>query len=256
MEPHARLTQARLARGEEIASVSRRIGVAERLLLTIEDGRFGELPRGIYGRAAIRSYAAALGLDPAEILTACEALLPALDDPIRGLGRLRGVPQPRLQMCEAEPESENQAEVRMGLGARPDWRLAVAAALDAWLIGGLLVAVVGSASLVAGAPLAGLAGSALALGLVGVLLGSSYFVWLGGVSGATGGERWVGRRPSSGHARCLTLRGIAIRAVWCATDDLRFIRDVGVWIGGVATHIRATRAPLATINARARSSVG
>ena len=251
MEPHARLRHARIARGEDIAAVSARIGVAEPLLRTIEDGRFEELPSGIYGRAAIRSYASALGLDPTEILTSCEAQLPALDDPIRGLGRLRGVRQPR------RPSSRPEPEIEVGLDAScPDWRLAAAAALDAALIGALLVVVVGSASLVAGAPLAGLAGSALAFGLVSVLLGGSYFVWLGGVSGATGGERWLALRPSSDHVRCLNLRGIARRAVRSATDDLRFIRDLGVWIGRLATHVRATRAGLATIETRARSSVG
>jgi hypothetical protein len=251
MEPHACLKHARIALGEEIAAVSERIGVAERLLRTIEDGRFEDLPSGIYGRAAIRSYAAALGLDPTEILTACEAQLPVLDDPIRELGRLRGVRQPKVQ------PSRPEVELAAGLGAScPDWRLAAAAAVDAGLIGALLVAVVGSASLVAGAPPPALAGSALAFALVSLLLGSSYFVWLGGVSGATGGERWMGRPPAPQPLRCLNLRGIAIRAVRSATDDLRFIRGLGVWIGRLATDVRATRTALATIVSRARSSVG
>lgn len=244
MEPHARVKQARLALGEGMVSVSRRIGVAERLLRAIEDGRFGDLPPGIYGRAAIRSYAAALGLEPTEILAACEALLPAVDDPITAMGRLRGVRPSTLP--RSRPAIEAGAEARC-----PDWRLAAAAALDAGLIGAVLVAVIGSASVMARAPLAALGGSALAFGLVSVLLGSSYFVWFGGVSGATGGERWIGRRPSSGQARCLDLRGIASRAMWCATDDLRFIRDLGLWIGRLATHDRANRTPLATIDPRA-----
>ena len=226
MEPHARLKHARMAIGEDVAAVSRRIGVAERLLRTIEDGRFEDLPRGIYGRAAIRSYAAELGLDPAEILTACEALLPPLDDPISALGRLRGVRQPRVKPARPEAEVEANSDF-----AQPDWRLAAAAVIDAALIGALLVAVVGSASLVADAPLEALSGGALSFGLVSVLLGSSYFLWLGGVSGATGGERWIGRRLSTPHACRLDLRGIAHRAAWSATDDLRFIRDLGAWLG-------------------------
>ena len=86
-----RLKQARLRRGEDIATIARRIGVRERLLLTIDEGRFGELPTGIYARTAVRLYAKGVALDADEIIAACESLLPVQEDPVSDLARLRGL---------------------------------------------------------------------------------------------------------------------------------------------------------------------
>lgn len=235
MEPHDRLKQARMARREALASVARRTGVAERLLRAIEEGRFERLPPGIYGRAAIRSYAAAFGLDAAEILAACDPLLPAVDDQISAMGRLRGVRSPKSAEFSVEPQAIPDDR-------RPDWRRLVASALDAGVIGAMLVAVIGSASIMAGAPPAALGGSAAAFGLMGVLLGSSYFLWLGGLAGTTVGKRWVGLGPCS-QEPSLNLGAIATRAVRSATNDLRFIRDLGVWFGRLTTNDNANPHP-------------
>jgi hypothetical protein len=233
MEIHDRLRQARTERGEDFPSISRRSGVPERLLCLIEEGRFEDLPPGIYGRAAIRSYALALGLDSVDVLAACDGLLPAVEDPIGAMGRLRGVRPSKPPQSQAEPQ--------VAAGARcPDWRLAAAAALDASVIGTILLAVIGSATLMVRAPVVALAGSAVAFGLVGLLLGASYFLWLGGLSGATGGERWVGRPSFPGQTRSLNLRGIAIRAVGCAAGDVRFIRELGAWLGSLVASDRAS----------------
>jgi len=228
MEPLDSLKYARMARREALASVARRTGVAERLLRAIEEGRFECLPPGIYGRGAIRSYAAAFGLDAAEILAACGPLLPAVDDPISAMGRLRGVRSPRSPEFSSEPPAIPDARC-------PDWRLLVASVLDAGVIGAMLVAVIGSASIMSGAPPAALDGSAAAFGLMGVLLGSSYFLWLGGLAGTTVGTRGVGLGSCS-QELSLNLRAIATRAVRSATDDLRFIRDLGVWFGRLTTN--------------------
>src|SRR5688500_20271862 len=77
------------------AGLARQCALRVEWLQAMEDGRFGDLPSGIYGRSAVRRYAEALGLDPAEILAACAPLLPLVDDPISALGRLRGMPAPR-----------------------------------------------------------------------------------------------------------------------------------------------------------------
>src|SRR4051794_20125269 len=86
-----RLRRARTSRGEQLAELAAGIGVRESVLRGIEDGRFDQLPPGIYARAAIRSYSSAVGLDPVEILDACAPSLPAIEEPISAMGRLRGI---------------------------------------------------------------------------------------------------------------------------------------------------------------------
>lgn len=229
MEPHDRLKHVRIARGDTLAAVAQQSGVAERMLRAIEDGRFDDLPRGIYARAAIRSYALALGLDAGDVLAACEPLLPSIDDPIGAMCRLRGV----RQSAPREHAAETTAIADV---SRPDWRRPAAVALDALLLGAILMVVVGSAAVIARAPVAALGGSAAAFAFMGVLLGASYFLWLGGMSGATAGERWIGLRSHAESLQSLNLHAVAIRAWCCATDDLRFLRELGLWIGRNTTN--------------------
>jgi hypothetical protein len=224
MQPHERLKHVRIASGETLDAVAHRIGVAPRLLSAIDDGRFDDLPRGIYARAAIRSYATGLGLDAAEILAACEPLLPGIADPIDAMCRLRGV--------RVSPARENAADpLSIADAPRPDWRVVAAVALDALVIGAMLIVLIASAAILARVPLRALGGSAAAFALMGVLLGSSYFLWLGGLSGATAGERGIGLRSTDESMHALNLRAVAIRALCCATNDLRFIRGLGMWLG-------------------------
>jgi cytoskeletal protein RodZ len=51
-----------------LAEISIRTKICTRYLRAIEEGRFEELPGGIYGRSYIRQYAAAAGLDPDALL--------------------------------------------------------------------------------------------------------------------------------------------------------------------------------------------
>ena len=70
------LRRARVGRGESLASVAARCGSRVELLQAIEDGRFQDLPTGLYARVAVRRYAGAVGLNPDEILALCASLLP------------------------------------------------------------------------------------------------------------------------------------------------------------------------------------
>jgi len=229
MLPHERLKHVRIARAETIEAVAQRSGVAERMLCAIEDGRFDELPRGIYARASIRSYATALGLDAADILAACESLLPGVDDPIDAMCRLRGV--------RVSTSRENAGgPVSIADVSRPDWRVVAAAALDALVVGAMLIVLIASAALIARAPLRALGASSASFAVMGILLATSYFVWLGGLSGATAGERGIGLRSKDESTHALNLRGVAMRAVCCAMNDIRFIRGVGGWLGRLSVN--------------------
>ena len=59
MVVHERLRLAREARHEDLAAVAARSGVREHVLRALEDGRYGDLPSGLYGRTAVKAYAAA-----------------------------------------------------------------------------------------------------------------------------------------------------------------------------------------------------
>src|SRR5215208_3609200 len=88
------LKLARTTRHEDLAAFARHVGVPALHLCAIEEGRFADLPAGIYGRSAVKSYASACGFDPAEMLATVEPWLRVVDDPIFGLARLKGIRMP------------------------------------------------------------------------------------------------------------------------------------------------------------------
>jgi hypothetical protein len=230
--PDEQLRRARAARGEALDALSRRTGLRVHHLRAIEDGRFGDLPPGIYGRSAIRAYAAAYGLDADAVLTACEPLLPRVEDPIDALARMRGVPVTSTAgaMTAASP-------------AALDWRPLGAASVDGAIAGAELIVIIVAAAMVARVSLVDLGNAAPSLFMLGVALAAGYYVWLGGLCGATVGERAVGPRPRDRDPRPLTLRAIALRARAAATADARAIHALGWWMGRRLTAAR-TAPPL------------
>ena len=102
---HERLRQARELRGWGIDELARRSGTRAHLLLAIERGSFDQLPSGLYGRAAIRSYAAAVGLNPDAVIAEVQPLLPVYEDPLDGLARRYGHArkQDKADSTPAEP---------------------------------------------------------------------------------------------------------------------------------------------------------
>ncbi len=229
-----RLSEVRAARGEDLPALAKRIGVREDHLRAIEQGRLADLPPGIYGRAAVRSFAHWCGFDPAEVLAECEPLLTPVEEPISALGRLRGGRPPKAMPLRAPanpagPESEPKAPLTGCVS--PGWRLLAAAALDAWVGGALLVVVVVCAIAAMMVPLSAIDESGGAFGVMGVLLGAAYFVWFGGLRGATVGEQVLRVEPGPPERATLTLPAIGARALLAATRDARFIQHLGAWSG-------------------------
>jgi transcriptional regulator with XRE-family HTH domain len=231
-----RLSQARAQRGEALPALAKRIGVREEYLRAIEEGRLADLPSGIYGRAAIRAFARDCGFDPAEILAACESLLTPLEEPIAALGKLRGVRQPNR--TAPPPAAETNAPANPPVPATssegrgfPDWRPVAAAALDGCLVAMLLLLVVVCTMTAMIVPVGALDGSGAAFALMGVLLGVAYFGCFGGLGGQTAGARLLRVEPETTGRGLLTLRAVVARALRSATDDARFIRRLGAWMG-------------------------
>ena len=226
-----RLRLARTAHDTDLAAFSRLIGIRVDHVRAIEDGRFSDLPAGIYGRAAVKAYAAACGLDAAAVLADAEAWLVSMDDPIIGIARLKGLRVPAAQPppeAAPPPIAPRPADVDAALAT---WRPLAASLIDAAIISVLLGIVVLSAVAALFVPVSTLRGSSPAFALMGMLLAAGYFVWFGGVGGATVGERVMRiNRPQPRHDH-LTLPAIATRALHSATEDIDCLRSLGARLG-------------------------
>ena len=235
---YERLRQSRIARGEDLAALAQRAGVREALLRAVEEGRFADLPRGIYGRSAIRAFATALGLDAVEVLAECEQFLPAADDPIDALARLRGVrttPKPTAARADCAPVQPVQWTESAAL-----WKPLAASAIDGGIIMGMLLVLVAVTMTFCAAPLSAFrATTAPAFGLMGVLLAGCYFACFAGVAGATVGERVVRIAPVPDDPGSHDLHGVLARTLRGLLRDVSCIRALGDTLGRAATEWHA-----------------
>ena len=233
------LRRARIGRGESLTSIAARSGSRVELLQAIEDGRFQDLPTGLYARVAVRRYAGAVGLDPDEILALCAPLLPEVEDPITALGRLRGGPTHRRR--QAQNVAPAVAGSILDVAGRerhdrpapewPSWRMLAAAVIDASAVLAMLLAVV-TCTVAMGVPMSALGRAAApAFALMALVLGGCYFIVLGGVVGATPGEQAVGLRSATADQQPLDLRAVAARTLQCIFRDASFIELTGKGIG-------------------------
>jgi hypothetical protein len=65
------------------------------MVTKIDEGRFEELPAGVYARAYVRAFAAAVGVDPTRVLGDLDGLLPEAPDPFPLLREIKRAAQPR-----------------------------------------------------------------------------------------------------------------------------------------------------------------
>jgi|SRR5579872_4411252 len=233
--PYEQLRCARAQRGEDLATLSARTGLRVHHIRAIEEGRLSDLPSGIYGRAAVRSFAAAYGFDPDAVLADCMALLPQIADPIDALARMRGVAPPTAPIAAGSQRTPASAAVR--------FRPFAAATVDGAVTATLFLATSAAAALLARVSIGALSSSAVSLFLVALILDAAYYVWLGGLAGRTFGEYAVGPEPLARDPRPLTLRAIALRTLAAATADARAIYRCGVWVGRLTRVGGARTAP-------------
>ena len=208
----------------------------EENLRAIEQGRFADLPPGIYGRAAIRSFATAFGFDPAEVLAECESQLTPVAEPIQALCKLNGVRQSPHPVAAHSPVALDTAAPPLAEIALLSWRPLAAAALDACVVAVLLLIVVVCAVTAMMVPIAALGRSGPMFGVMGVVLGSAYYVWFGGLAGRTVGEQVFRVETRSPERASMTLGAIGAGALRAATEDVRFIQGLGACVGHAARH--------------------
>ncbi len=70
------LHDARVARGISLPDIAAATRLSPRIVAALDEGRFLELPAGIYARAYVRAFARAVALDPEETLTTIGDSLP------------------------------------------------------------------------------------------------------------------------------------------------------------------------------------
>jgi len=233
--PQELLRCARARRGEDVVALSARTGLRVHHIRAIEEGRFGDLPAGIYARAAVRSFAAAYGLDPDEVVAGCGGLLPGVEDPIDALGRARGIvraPEPVAPAPSGAPGVEGRR-----------LKTLAAATVDAVFVATLLLATSLAAALLARVSIDALSSSAISFFVVGLIFGTGYYVWMGGLGGTTIGEYAVGPAVLPRDPRPLTVRAIALRTVGAATADACAIYRMGMWTRRQVTRGAARSVP-------------
>lgn len=195
MDVRAHLHRARIAANVTLEDLGARTALSAGVLAKLDTGRFDELPAGVYARGYVRTFAAAVGLDPARTLAELEGYLPVAPDPFPVLRHVRSgsdlAPRLHLQLARCS-----------------------AAVLDALL----LLAVVMMPTLLlaswsSGVPLHVLmADAGGALGAFCALPVALYFILFDGIGGATPGCR-VFRLFAPGPGTPLRLPEILRRAV-------------------------------------------
>lgn len=193
MDVQIDLHRARLASGLSLEDLLGRTALSVGVLRKIDEGRFDELPPGLYARSYVRTFAVEVGVEPEVALQNLEPVLPAAPDPLPAL----------REVCI---EAEGTLHLQLA-------RIS-AATFDAVL---LIVAVVAPvlylASWSSGVGLAVLlADAGGALGAFCALPLALYFVVFDGIGGATPGHRVFGLSEHSARSP-LNLPDILKRAV-------------------------------------------
>lgn len=182
---HEQLRLARERRGLSLATIARQWGIRETNLELIEQDRFEDLPTGLYGRAAVRAYATAVGLPGDEVLTEIIARLRTPEDPLDGLARVRGL--------ERQPERTFKEILHV---PTPAVRLSsTARAHVANVIDGIVLLILDFVLLELTAAVAGVRTAEILriaapwMLMLFLLIAALYFVMLGGILRATVGSR-------------------------------------------------------------------
>jgi hypothetical protein len=82
MDSRRFLYHARIDRHLTLEEIRVRTALSPSVLRNLDEGRFERLPSGLYSRAYVRAFAAAVGLDPEHAVDQLEHLLPGAPDPL------------------------------------------------------------------------------------------------------------------------------------------------------------------------------
>lgn len=238
------LHQARVDSNLDLEALGARTSLSPAVLRKLDEGRFEELPAGLYARSYVKSFAAEVGLDPEAVLRNVEHLLPDAPDPLSVLRVLKGPSpserlfssvieklRPRPGTTREEEEVELPPAVPFAPAAKPSLESADlpdievsppprgqltrwgAAGLDAAALiainAGLVLLIAWGSGLSARSLVREGSVALAALCSVPTVL---YFILFNGIAGQTLGG-WLCRLPQPGHHEPLTLDDILRRSV-------------------------------------------
>jgi hypothetical protein len=188
------LHRARLERHLDLAALNARTMLGMGVLLKIDQGRFSELPAGIYARAYVRAFASAVGLDPAAVIAELTPLLPEAPDPF-----------PVIREIEQAADQRRRSKSTQSRCA--------AAVVDAAMLVGVALAVLRLIALVCGVTTGYLVQhEAPAVAVVCAVPSALYFLLFRGIGGRTLGGA-VCRLPQLPAPAPLGLNDILLRAL-------------------------------------------
>jgi Helix-turn-helix domain len=210
---HERLRTARERRGLSLIAIAKQWGVREQNLLLIEHDAFESLPTGLYGRTAVRSYAAAVGVPPDEALAEVIDRLRTPEDPMAGIARVRG-----LTCVNRRPGATSK--VWMSAASITAWRQFAAAAVDGAVLVGIDLLLLAMTARVARVPVTDVlrVGTPSMIVLCAVIA-ALYFVLLGGIGRATIGARLLQAPSGAGMLDGVDIRAVLQRGVQSALAD-------------------------------------
>jgi hypothetical protein len=175
-----------MSSGLSLDEVAQRTRLSPRVVRALDEGRFDDLPAGLYARSYARAFGAAVAADAETVEQQLIPLLPDVEDAVEAVRSALPIPAP-------EPDTRTGAARVLG-----------AACVDAFLLFVLNAALAGTIAGASGLTAAELlADHGAAFSAISVLATSSYFILLGGIDGRTPGRRASGlpRLDSSGPLR-------------------------------------------------------
>jgi Helix-turn-helix domain len=230
------LRRARLVRGLTVEDIAAETRLSPRLVTLMDEGRFDELPGGLYARAYVRAFAIATGIDPTAAVARIERLLPGVPDPVDAIREAIGCP------AEAAPLAADLDRIWSAIRSRAQAGLArshatplrivaarsASACLDTLALCALNASLVAAIAWFCDASVTALidgAGGAVAV-LCGVTW-MSYYVLLAGIGRHTAGS-WIFGGARAADERPLGLWAILRRAGCAWFDQASIIVDVAL----------------------------
>jgi hypothetical protein len=212
------LHRARVAKSMDLSRVSALTALSPNIVRRIDEGRFEDLPGGLYARSYVRAFAEAVGVKPEEALRDVEPLLPAAPDPFPTLREKAG-PSPAAWLAAELRRLATLIATRFPATAvvvesdrnRPALRRGIASVLDALVLVGIGVTTATLTAWLCGVGVIVLLEEAgLALAAMLVVPVALYFFLFQGIGGRTPGATACGL-PTREEPRELRLEIIATR---------------------------------------------
>jgi hypothetical protein len=231
------LRRARVARGLTIDDVAAHTRISPRLVTLLDEGRFDEVPGGLYARSYVKAFAAATGIDAAAAVARVERLLPGVPDPVSAIRDAIGCPAdtPALAADLDRIWSAVRSRAYAGLvrsNATPFRVIAGRAAgscLDTLVLAALDALVVAVVARFCGTTIPELIqGAGEAVAALCAVTWALYYVLLAGVGTHTAGT-WIFGSSRAPVGRPISLAAIFRKAALTWFDQASIVVDVALY---------------------------